>query len=84
MHPVFVILVRMIQRQMTAETEILTSATESNFNLESAYRAMNSGRSMPSATAGSEHQLVNAVRTARGYYAESLLVVETISPQLRK
>ena len=70
-------------RNGNTDTQLITpSATESNFNLESAYRALNNLRAMPSAAAGSEHQL--AMRTTRGYSAESLPVVETISPQLRK
>ncbi|VDI56854.1 Hypothetical predicted protein [Mytilus galloprovincialis] len=62
----------------------------SNFNLQSAYNALQNTRTAPNAAAGSEEQLLNMgnsgnmVRTAHGYSAETLPFVETISPQLRK
>jgi len=56
-----------------------------SFNLETAFQALRNNRPVPSAAAGSEEQLnSNLVRTTRGYAAESLQFVETISPQLRK
>jgi len=67
-----------------------TSASPSeNFNLESAYRALNStsfrGLGTPSAAAGNEQQLRNMTRhSAWGFAAENLPYVETISPQLKK
>ena len=66
-----------------------TSASPSeNFNLESAYRALNStsfrGLGTPNAAAGNE-QLRNMTRhSAWGFAAENLPYVETISPQLKK
>ena len=56
------------------------------FNLESAYNALRSPR-IPAAAAGSQEQEAtnsNYIRTPRGYAAESLPYVETITPQLRK
>ena len=67
-----------------------TSASPSeNFNLESAYRALNStsfrGLGTPSAAAGNEQQLRNMTRhSSWGFAAENLPYVETISPQLKK
>lgn len=75
-------------RQDQNIANISTSPIE-NFNLESAYRALNStsfrGLSTPSAAAGNEQQLRNMTRhSAWGYAAENLPYVETISPQLKK
>ncbi|VDI28486.1 Hypothetical predicted protein [Mytilus galloprovincialis] len=67
-----------------------SSQSWSNFNLQSAYNALQNTRTAPNAAAGSEEQLLNMgnsgnmVRTAHGYSAETLPFVETISPQLRK
>ena len=56
-----------------------------SFNLETEFQALRNNRPVPSAATGSEEQLnSNLVRTARGYAAESLPFIETISPQLRK
>ncbi|VDI64285.1 Hypothetical predicted protein [Mytilus galloprovincialis] len=52
-------------------------------NLESAYASLNR-TTMPAAAAGSANQEARSVRTSRGYSAETLPFVETISPQLRK
>ncbi|KAL3876519.1 hypothetical protein ACJMK2_034361 [Sinanodonta woodiana] len=56
--------------------------TAQNFTLDTGYKAFHS----PSAAAGSEEQARHSsfVRTPRGYSAESLPFVETVSPQLRK
>lgn len=74
------------ERNRNENTDHLTepTATGTNFNLESGYRALTGARSLPPAAAGSEQQMVNSLRSTRGYSAESLPVVETISPQLRK
>ncbi|CAG2198379.1 unnamed protein product [Mytilus edulis] len=52
-------------------------------NLESAYASLNR-TTIPAAAAGSANQEARSVRTSRGYSAETLPFVETISPQLRK
>ncbi|CAC5373070.1 unnamed protein product [Mytilus coruscus] len=52
-------------------------------NLESACASLNRN-TIPAAAAGSENQEARSIRTARGYSAETLPFVETISPQLRK
>ncbi|CAC5420045.1 unnamed protein product [Mytilus coruscus] len=52
-------------------------------NLESAYASLNRN-TIPAAAAGSENQEARSVRTARGYSAETLPFMETISPQQRK
>ncbi|XP_063420821.1 uncharacterized protein LOC134706042 [Mytilus trossulus] len=57
-----------------------------NFNLETAYSALRSN-SLPTAAAGSEEQAIRNnrfVQTPRGYSAESLPFVETVTPQLRR
>ncbi|CAG2217074.1 unnamed protein product [Mytilus edulis] len=51
-------------------------------NLESSYASLN--RTTIPAAAGSENQEARSLRTSRGYSAETLPFVETISPQLRK
>ena len=60
----------------------------SSFTLDTAFRAFNSPdnrpHQFPSAAAGSEEQARTFTRTARGYSAESLPFVESISPQIRK
>ncbi|XP_071181930.1 uncharacterized protein [Mytilus edulis] len=57
-----------------------------NFNLETAYSALKSN-ALPTAAAGSEEQALRNnryVQTPRGYSAESLPFVETVTPQLRR
>ncbi|VDI01036.1 Hypothetical predicted protein [Mytilus galloprovincialis] len=57
-----------------------------NFNLETAYSALKSN-ALPTAAAGSEEQALRNnryVQTSRGYSAESLPFVETVTPQLRR
>ena len=69
----------------TGTTRNIDTPTATAFNLETAFQALRDNRPVPSAAAGSEEQLnSNLFRTARGYAAESLPFVETISPQLRK
>ncbi|CAG2220729.1 unnamed protein product [Mytilus edulis] len=52
-------------------------------NLESTYASLNR-TTIPAEAAGSKNQEAKSVRTSRGYSAETLPFVETISPQLRK
>lgn len=71
---------RVVQPTQTS-LDIVTANERPSFTLESAYKAM----SRPSAAAGSAEQLTrNAVRTSRGYAAESLPYVETVSEKLRR
>lgn len=68
----------------------ITSVTDNSFTLSTAYRVFNSGENVyntPSAAAGSASQLpgsTNAARTAFGYAAHTLPLVETVSPQVRQ
>ena len=58
------------------------------FTLERVYRAFNTPNHIhsPSAAAGSEEQLRqnNYMRSSRGFTADSLSFIETVSPQIRR
>ncbi|CAC5416791.1 unnamed protein product [Mytilus coruscus] len=88
----------LVEQQTTRQEEVAVSSTFTStgsrrgedvnnsgnpYNLESAYASFNRN-TIPAAAAGSENQEARSVRTARGYAAESLPFVETISPQLKK
>jgi len=80
----------------TSATSVTPSSSTQSFTIESALQNLQSSpmirRELPTAAAGSESQarefternMRGYVRTTYGYAAESLPLVETISPQLRQ